>query len=220
MSFFAMMIVRGVSEHGSFKEVMSGLIDTSHDEVGRMLGHVLKYTLAIEGTAFLIMGSWMQWGPLASVAADANLNPWWFGLFHAISAFNNAGFGLLNDNLMKFVTDPVISLTIAFLIILGGIGYPVLIFIHTWLRKKTTHRNDAAQKALEQDVKDVVASPLQTKIALWGTLILLLVGTILVYAIEMKNPLVSSYSFWQQMLIHFFQSTSTRTAGFNTIDLG
>lgn len=113
---------------------------------------------------------------------------------------------------MKFVTDPVVSLTIAGLIIFGGIGYPVLIVIHTWLRKKITHRSDVAQKALEQDVKDVVASPVQTRVALWGTLLLLVIGTLLPYITDHHNPIFDNLNRRQELMANFFQSVSTRTA--------
>lgn len=121
---------------------------------------------------------------------------------------------------MNFVLDPVISLTIAILIILGGLGYPVLIAIHAGLHKKLFHKNDKAQQKLANDVKEVVASSVQTKVAIIGTIVLLAVGTIFMLAVEWNNPVMKDYNTTQKILISFFQSTSTRTAGFNTVDIG
>jgi trk system potassium uptake protein len=216
-SFFAMLIVGGISERQSFREILSGMLDTGHDKVADMLGHVLKYTLFFEGLAFLVMGWWLAF---IHPELQNGINPRWWALFHSVSAFNNAWFALFSDNLMKFVMDPVISVTIALLIIFGGIWYPVLISIHTWMRKRITHRNDVAQKALETDVQDVVSSPVQTKIAIYGTIILILVGMIVSFLVDGNNPVVMGYTAFEQMIIHFFQSVSTRTAGFNTIDYG
>ena len=99
-----------------------------------MLKYVFLYTFVFEFVGFLIMGVHLQW--FADPSLLQGTNPWWWSLFHSISAFNNAGFGLLNNNLMSFVTDPVINFTIAALIILGGLGYPVLIAIYFWLRTR------------------------------------------------------------------------------------
>ena len=63
----------------------------------------------------------------------------WFGTFHAISAFNNAGFSLFSDNLMRYRTDFVINMTIPWLIILGGIGYMVIIERYVHIYKSLTH---------------------------------------------------------------------------------
>ena len=60
----------------------------------------------------------------------------WFGTFHAISAFNNAGFSLFSDNFMHYKTDLIINLTIPLLVILGGIGYMVIIELYYYRKKK------------------------------------------------------------------------------------
>jgi trk system potassium uptake protein TrkH len=217
-SIFAFAIVRGLSEHQNFKSIMSGILDTEHHYVGHMIKRVIIYTLIIETGAFLIMGAYLQWFVDPSIIN--NLNPWWWSLFHSVSAFNNAGFGLLNNNLVNFVTDPVISLTISTLIILGGLGYPVLIAAHTYFRKKLVRKNDTEQRELEDAEKGVVASPVQTRVAIIGTILLLAIGTILPLITDRHNPILQNYSGPQKVLIMFFQSVSTRTAGFNTIDIG
>ncbi len=217
-SIFAFAIVKGFSEHQSFKNIMSGILDTEHHYVNHMVKRVVIYTLIFELGAFLIMSVYLQF--FVDPQLINNINPWWWSLFHSISAFNNAGFGLLNNNLVNFATDPLISLVISLLIILGGLGYPVLIAIHTYLRKKVVRKNDQEQLTLEDDEKGVVSSPVQTRVAIIGTIILLVLGTIIPLITDYNNPILQNYSIPQKILIMFFHSVSTRTAGFNSIDIG
>ena len=217
-SIFAFVIVKGLSEHQNFKNIMSGILDTEHHYVTHMIKRVIKYTLIFEIGGFLIMGIYLQW--FVDPSMINNINPWWWSIFHSISAFNNAGFGLMNNNLINFVVDPIINITISILIIVGGLGYPVLIAAHTYFRKKVIRKNDNIQNNLEDEEKGVVASPVQTRVAIIGTIILLSIGTFLPLIIDRHNPVLQNYSLPQKILIMFFHSTSTRTAGFNTIDIG
>lgn len=217
-TIFAMYVVRGISEHESFRSLLANILDTDAHRVRHMIRHVVLYTLLFEGTAFLVMGSYLQW--FVDPAVYDNLNPWWWALFHSVSAFNNAGFGLQNDNLMRFVTDPVIPTVVAALIIIGGLGYPVLIALHTKFRRGFVSRKDLVQKGLEQDVADVMASSVQMRVALVGTVLLLSLGTFIPLLLDWNNPVYAEMNLAQKVMANFFQSTSTRTAGFNTVDLG
>ncbi len=216
-SLFAFAVARRLSEHVSFRTLLAQIMDTTHHDVKDMLRYVFTYTLLFEGVGALVMGSYLQW--FADPSLINGINPWWWGLFHSISAFNNAGFGLLNNNLMNFTTDPVINLTIALLIILGGLGYPVLIFLYAYIRGTLLHHHDIRQRMLQQDIAGI-ASKVQVMVALYGTGLFLIVGTILPLAIEWGNGGLAEMSFFHKVLIMFFQSTSTRTAGFNTVDIG
>ncbi len=215
-SIFAFAVFRNLSERLSMSRMLAGIMDTKHHYVKRMVRHVTIYTLVIEGVGALIMGARVAW--FVDPTVINTINPWWWGIFHSISAFNNAGFGLLNNNLIPFVNDPVISLTIMALIVLGGLGYPVLISLHVLLKswislgRKSTKRDDKEDAAL-------VASPVQVRIALWGTVVLIALGTIVPLLAERANPVLGS-SLGERVLSAAFQSVSTRTAGFNTIDLG
>lgn len=215
-SFFAMLVVQGVSERESLKSLLAGILDTDVLKVRAMLRHVAIYTFFFEFLGFLIMGLHLNANP----AGIGDTNPWWWALFHSVSAFNNAGFGLMNNNLVNFVRDPVINMTIAALIIAGGLGYPVLIAIHAFIRRKMVSHNDRVQRALDEDVAGVVASPVQTRVAIAGSILLLAVGTFIPLIVEWNNPILQEYNLPQKIMVAFFQSTSTRTAGFNTIDVG
>lgn len=133
--------------------------------------------------------------------------PWpravWLGVFHAVSAFNNAGFALYTDSLMGFVTDPWICLPIAFAVIAGGLGFPVLFELRRRLRRPR-------------------AWSLHTKIVLWGTGIFLTGGTVFITALEWSNPAtLGPLDVPGKLLAGFFQGGAMpRTAGFNSLDIG
>lgn len=125
----------------------------------------------------------------------------WLGGFHAISAFNNAGFGLHSDSLMRYVADPVVCLAISAAIILGGLGFPVLM-------------------QLRRHLKEPRLWSMHTRLVIAGTVVLLLAGTIFITAIEWNNPKTLGELSWPtKLLAGFVQSVQTRTAGFNSIDI-
>lgn len=126
----------------------------------------------------------------------------WMGTFHAVSSFNNAGFALYSDSLMGFVSDPVVSLTICALIILGGLGFPVIMELRRvgWAPRRWT---------------------MNFNIVMFMTLVLLVGGTVYIAAIEWSNPgTLGPLDPASKILAAFFQSVQTRTAGFNSIDIG
>ena len=132
--------------------------------------------------------------------------PWraaaWSGLFHAVSAFNNAGFSIYPDSLMRFSTDALILLPVMVAIFVGGIGFPVLYDF----RLKAGHRRHWS---------------LHTKITLFGTGALLLTGFATLLLFEWSNPrTLGAMSVKDKLLSAAFASVSARTAGFNSIDIG
>lgn len=216
-SLFAFAIFRGVSERTNFHNLLASVLDTNNHQVRDMLKYVFTYTAIFEGAGFLIMGTYLQF--FADKSLLEGINPWWWAIFHSISAYNNAGFSLHSSNLVQYVHDPVINITIAALIILGGLGYPVLIFIFAYIRGKIFKKNDSLERALNQDLAGV-ASIVQVRVAIIGTVMLLVLGTVVTLGMEWGNTTVTYQTFGEKILTAFFQSVSTRTAGFNTIDIG
>ncbi|GAB4215942.1 MAG: TrkH family potassium uptake protein [Synechococcales cyanobacterium] len=131
----------------------------------------------------------------------------WFAIFHSISAFNNAGFGLLTSNFIDYRSSFNVVGTLSLLIILGGIGYNVIMEAVFWLR-------DHWQRRLER-----VTFSLNTRIVLSSTTVLLLGGAVTYGLMEWGRPLIGT-SWVERGLAIWFQSVTTRTAGFNTIDIG
>ncbi len=133
----------------------------------------------------------------------------WLSVFHSVSAFNNAGFGLFRDNFIGYATSLPINIVIPLLIILGGIGYQVIMEMYLWMRDRLTGS------------KERLVFPLNFKIAVSTTLFLLLSGTLALLLIEFENPnTFGNFNFGQKLMIAWFQSVTPRTAGFNTIDYG
>lgn len=126
----------------------------------------------------------------------------YLGVFHAVSAFNNAGFALFSDNLMGFVTDPWVCLPIAVAVIAGGLGFPVLF-------------------ELRRELRTPARWSLHIRIILMGTAVLLAGGTAAVLAFEWANPgTLGPLSIPGKLLAGFFQAVVPRTAGFNSLDYG
>ena len=126
-----------------------------------------------------------------------------YAIFHSVSAFNNAGFSFFSDSMVSFVNDPVVTLTIALLIILGGLGFTVVLDV-------ANHKCRSFNKL-----------QIHSKVMLIATPVLLLIGTLLFWFLERNNvKTLAELGLWQQWMAAFFQSVSARTAGFNSIDLG
>ena len=134
----------------------------------------------------------------------------WVSVFNAISAFCNAGMDIIgNDSLAEYVTNPVINGTTCFLIIIGGVGYVV------WWDVIHTLGNCIRKKS----IKPFRQLSLHSKLALTTTTILLLLGTLLIFMLEYNNPdTLGCLSIPHKLQAAFFQSVTTRTAGFYTVD--
>jgi trk system potassium uptake protein TrkH len=128
----------------------------------------------------------------------------WSSVFHSVSAFCNAGFGLRNDSLMAYQGDVLVNLTVCLLVILGGLGFPVLIDL---------------QRALRRGWGQAWAElHLHTKLTLVSTGILLVLGAILFTVLEWNHALAQLPA-GKRILAPIFHSVSCRTAGFNTVDI-
>lgn len=142
----------------------------------------------------------------------------WLAIFHSINAWNNAGFSLFKDNLIGYQSSFLVVFTITGLIIFGGIGYQVILEMYLWLRVVAERLVDR-HRLLKKTAKQVFS--LDFKVATSTTLILLAIGTIAFFWIEIKNPeTFGMLNFKDQLLVAWFQSVTPRTAGFNTIDIG
>jgi len=156
---------------------------------------IITFALITELLGFIILS--FRWVPELGWSTGL-----FYALFHAISAFNNAGFSLFSDSLVGYVGDPLVILTLAGLFILGGLGFTVVGDVWSnghlgWHRLR-----------------------LHTKIMLTATPTLLVVGTLLFWVLERQNPgTMQSLDSSSQWLAAFFQSASARTAGFNSVDL-
>lgn len=127
----------------------------------------------------------------------------YFGIFHSISAFNNAGFALFSNSLVSYRQDPTTNIVTMILIVLGGIGFLVYQDILLYFRRQITTLS------------------VHSKVVLYSTLALILFGWIGFWTLEHQNPdSLQPLSGFDQAVTSLYQSISGRTAGFTTIDGG
>ena len=177
------------------------------DTLGIKSGRDLRWVAwALLGTVILCEAvgfaglCWASWGtePAAAVA--------WKSLFHSVSAFCNAGFALHDQNLVPDRGNTAINLVICGLIILGGLGFPVIFDVCSRLRRR---RREPFWDRLHT----------QSKMMLIGTALLLAAGAATFWALEWQQA-IASEPLGTKLLMGLFHSTTCRTAGFNTIDYG
>lgn len=184
---------RGISFKG--REItQSAFLHSPRKDFYLIVKRVLRYTLIIESVgALLLFLQFVQEFPFIQAL--------YVSVYHAVSAFNNAGFSLFPDNLMRYQSNSLVNVTVMLLIILGGIGFIV--------QQEVMAKIRGTQKKLS----------LHTKIVLTATAALILLGAISFYFMEMNNVLRGA-TMKTALLSSFFQSVTARTAGFNTVDIG
>ena len=164
----------------------------------RLMIYIIHVTVLIEFVGGTILA--FRWYP------ELGMKGIYFGYWHAISAFCNAGFDLFGSvhgpfsGISAYVSDPVVNLTVMCMIVLGGIGFAVLHDIWT--------------------CRSFGRLSMHSKIVLVTTGALILTGSILFYIFEYANPdTLKPLSAQSRILGSMFQSVTSRTAGFNTIDI-
>jgi trk system potassium uptake protein len=168
------------------------------------LGDVRRVLVGVAVTSFVVE---------SAVAVCVGLRMWvgydqspgrsvYLGVFHAVSSFNNAGFGLYSDNLVRFGTDPWVTLPLAAAVMLGAIGFPVLFELRRSLPRPSTWS-------------------VHTKITLLGSLLLWVGGTVMLLVFEWGNPrTLGRADIPGKLLLGFAQGgVWPRTAGFNSVDM-
>ncbi len=183
------------------KRVISDMLD--EDRAVTLIGlvkRIVLMTVALESMGAVLLGL-RFWHFMDSSARAA-----YYGVFHAVSAFNNAGFSLFPSSLMHFDTDPVIIPVISLLIILGGLGFSVVNILFSpgqW------------RQGFRQGIKRL---PIHAKLVLWSTLFLIFGGALLLLIFD-YNGSMAGLTFGRKVVGALFQSISARTTGFNSLDL-
>lgn len=182
--------------------IQQSLDKSGLDGVVQLVQSILATTILFELTGvFLLMPVF--------VPQDGFKDGLWSSVFHSVNAFNNAGFSLYSDNLIGYIGSPLINFTIGGLIIFGGIGYQVIMEMYLWLR----------DRFYKSPICTVFS--LNFKVVTSTTAVLLILGTIAFFGMEYNNPeTLGPLNFDQKVMAAWFQSVTTRTAGFNTIDIG
>ncbi|SFB07621.1 trk system potassium uptake protein TrkH [Lentibacillus halodurans] len=194
---FAVFIFLMAGRKIGFKEHVLITQSLNQNSIGGVIilaKKILLFSLSVETVVFILLV--IRWVPL--LGWEEGL---FASLFHAISAFNNAGFSIWSDSLSGFVGDPVVNLIITSTFILGGIGFTVIFDI--WKKKKFKKFS------------------LHTKLMVVGTVVINSMAMILVFLLEFSNPgTLDNLSLVDKIQAAFFQAVTPRTAGFNTIGTG
>lgn len=169
-------------------------------DVTRVVRRVALFTLTVESVAavLLALAFWVN----GAVGDDPLAAAWW-GIFHGVSAFNNAGFDLVGgfESLIPFQDDPLVLGVIGTTIVLGGLGFAIVadgVAVRSWRR-----------------------FALETRIVLLTTAVLLIGGAVVIGALEWNNPAtLGALPMEQRPLNALFESVTLRTAGFTAIGTG
>jgi trk system potassium uptake protein TrkH len=190
---FFVLMGRGISFKGR-EIVQSTFLHTPRRDFLVIAKSVLWFTFITETLgALFLCARFSQDFPIGMAIYQA--------VYHAISAFNNAGFSLFSDNLVGYQGDLIVNLTVMGLIVHGGIGFIV--------QYEVVSRLKGIQKRLSAHAKIVIIT----------TAFLIVSGAILFYVFE-RNHIVKDVPVLNKILASFFQSVTPRTAGFNTVDIG
>lgn len=175
--------------------IREALGEIAFSDVRHLVKLVMFFALTVEGCGTLLLA--MHWVPEYGLAAGL-----WHSLFHAVSAFNNAGFSTWSDSLSQEVDDPLVNAVVTLLFIVGGLGFVVVSDIY---RQRRWSR-----------------LAMQTKVVLLATLWLNVIAMLILLGLEWSNPgtLGGLSDGFARIQAAWFQAVTPRTAGFNTLDTG
>ncbi|MGM1048710.1 trk system potassium uptake protein TrkH [Paenibacillus uliginis N3/975] len=193
-TLFALVLKRRISlkDRLILQEAMN---QSSMEGIVRLIRRVLLYSLVIEACGALLLT--LRWAfdmPFGKAL--------YYGIFHAVTMFNNAGFDLFGEfrSLTGYVYDPLVNFVVMFLIVSGGIGFIVMADL--------------------VDYKKSRKLSLHSKVVLSMTGALILIGAVVIFIFEFTNPkTLGSLNWGGKILGSFFQSVTPRTAGANTLDI-
>ena len=177
---------------------MKGVLNTGNVEIKKTILFIIISAFVIESIGAAVLAA--HW-------SHEHFDDYiFFSVFHSISAFCNAGFSLFSNSLIGYGNDLVVNVTIGILVVSGGLGFVVLSNLCSYF--SFFSKKDKMRRL-----------NLHTKIVLTMTVILIIVGAILYYIFEYNNTL-DLFSARDKIFVSFFQSITTRTAGFTMVDIG
>lgn len=170
----------------------------------KLIYRILKGTFIVEGAGAVLYA--FQFIP--EYGAGKGI---WFSLFHSISAFCNAGIDILGSNSFReYVNNPLVNVTTMLLIVLGGLGFIVWYDLLTGIRQAWRRENIGGRRAVKLS--------LHSKVVLTMTAGLILAGALNFFLTEYGNPgTLGNLPMGSKIMASFFQSVTTRTAGFSTV---
>lgn len=209
---FASLIAILIEGRISLKNRLTASMEAgaSTRDVRGLLFNVLRIMLFFQFLLFLFLFfrlvNTYDYEPAKAVAHAA---------FHAVSAFNNAGFALYSDSLMRFAGDGWILIPVMVAVFIASVGFPTV----SELRDRLVAKIYSWRK-LQAPYELPRQWSLNTRITLWGSLVLLLLGVLLIGFLEWNNPKTfGPFSVLDKIINTFFTAVMPRTAGFNSVDV-
>ncbi len=200
-SYKNQLLLREITNSGRLAEVYS------------MVKTILFYTLGFE-----LLGALLIFTSLGDSSMMDMTSRMFFSIFHSVSSFCNAGFSTLTQGLytpgLRF--NYPLQIIIAWLFIFGGLGFPIVFNFIEYGRYYLFNSLSSARKNLPFVHKPWIIN-INTRIVLVTTGVLILAGTLLFYIFEYNNSL-SDHNWWGKLVVSFFNGTTPRTAGFNSVD--
>ncbi|HEX7449819.1 MAG TPA: potassium transporter TrkG [Pirellulales bacterium] len=187
----------GGSESLRQRLILTQTLGSAERDLRLMIGKILRLVLVCEAVGFVLLA-------MRTLSDGATWSAVWEALFHSISAFCNAGFSLHDSSLAPVRSDPLVNLTVMALIILGGLGFPVI--------------KEVVEVAWTKKAGRWNRLSMHSKMMLIGTAVLLAGGTLTVLVLEWDDAL-KDMPLGEKLLVAGFQSTTTRTAGFETVPM-
>ncbi|KAB2809807.1 TrkH family potassium uptake protein [Phaeocystidibacter luteus] len=203
-TFFALFTKKGIGiRHQSL--IQANYSNESLTSSAELFRKIIRFTFQIEALGAILI--FFFWG--ANLHFDSLGQRLFYSIFHSISAFNNAGFSLFTNGLMEapIQNSYFLHLIIAIIVIFGGLGFGTIRDIFTL--RQVRERMRKPWKTLS----------VGSRIALYSTGVLLVLGFVVFFVFEF-NGTMADKSIGGQIITAIFQSATTRTAGFNTVDIG
>ena len=213
-SFFALFFMGGIGLYSQFS--LKNMIASSSESLKSVLTNVLGFTFVIE-----IIGSLVIWLSIHSTMEMTLRDEIFFSLFHSVSAFCNAGFSTLEGNLgndLILYNHNIFYLVISLLIVLGGIGFPILMSLKRILSYYVSELLHKVFRKNGQRSRYMHIVDINTKIVLYSSLVLILIGTVGIALFEW-NGAFASFSSAEKIVQSLFNAVAPRTAGFNSVSI-
>lgn len=197
LSTFFLGVIGGRVSISGRKLMQEAISQVPYKNPLTMLIYIVGSTLLIEA-----IGAWALYQKVGRM--DSVTDPVFFSIFHSVSAYCNAGFSLLSDSFCSYNTYAWINMVITFLVILGGIGFLVMMELQSWLWQRLRGQR--------------VYLSLYSKLVLRTTLALLVIGTAFVLILEWNNEF-AGMNLIDRVMNAWFISVNARTAGFNMVPM-
>jgi trk system potassium uptake protein len=214
-AFFGMMFGRGMGMRD--RQAISEMLNV------QTIGRLSRLVMWMVGSVVIIeaLGVWLMYGHWMDAAGNAlpPMDQLFYSVFHSISAFCNAGFALYDDSMSAYIDNWTVSLGISWLVIMGGLGFVVIMECATYRWWALARFRKLAL------VKRFLKNPSLPRLSLQAKIVLLMTGLLIVvgmagFLIMEWNHTLAGLSVGDKVSASLFQSASSRTAGFNSVDTG